>query len=294
MSKFKRKNNLIIISFTAIPVILYMLFIIYPTVYSIWISLFNWNAFSGEKIFIGLQNYIETILNNKIFTVALANNLKWCIGSILLPMLAGLLLAVFISKGRRGSGFLQTAIFIPVVLSVTAVGLIWRWMYDPSFGLITNLISSISAGNVEFNWYSEPNHVIYYLIVAGSWAYTGMCMCLFVTGIKGIPQDTISAAKIDGASSWQVFIRIILPQLKNTINAVLIYTMANAFKVFDLVFVMTGGGPGRLTNVLASLSYETVFTYHEYGEGSAIAVLMTLILLVISVTVNKIVKIGKD
>ena len=136
--------------------------------------------------------------------------------------------------------------------------------------------------------------MIYYLIVAGSWSYTGMCLCLFVSGIKGIPQDTISAARIDGANTWQVFVHIILPQLKNSINAVLIYTLANAFKVFDLVFVMTGGGPGRLTNVLASLSYETIFDYHEYGEGSAIAVLMTVILLAISLVVNRIVRIERE
>lgn len=292
--KAQKRKNAAILAFLAIPTILYLVFIIYPTLYSVWISLFDWPALTRTHTFIGLDNYITTLRDNRIFWVALTNNLKWCVGSIALPMVLGLLIAVFISGGKKGDEFLQTAVFVPVVLSVTAVGLIWRWMYDPSFGLITNVLNFLSAGNFAFNWYADPHSVIYYLIVAGSWSYTGMCLCLFVSGIKGIPQDTISAARIDGANTWQVFVHIILPQLKNTINAVLIYTLANAFKVFDLVFVMTGGGPGRLTNVLASLSYETIFDYHEYGEGSAIAVLMTVILLAISLVVNRIVRIERE
>lgn len=294
MRKQRIDNARICFAFLSLPALLYLVFIIYPIFYSVYISLFDWKALSKGHTFIGLNNYIKTIFHNRIFIVALSNNLKWCVGSILLPMLAGLLIAAFISQERKGDEFLQTAVFVPVVLSVTAVGLIWRWMYDPSFGLIANVFSSLSNGQYQFNWYKNPHSVIYYLIVAGSWAYTGMCLCLFVSGIKNIPQDTISAARIDGAGTWQVFIHIILPQLRNTINAVLIYTMANAFKVFDLVFVMTNGGPGRMTNVLASLSYETIFRYHQYGEGSAISVLMTLILLLISLVINRIVRIEKE
>lgn len=290
----KRKNTLITAAFLVIPVLLYLVFMIYPIVYSVWISLFEWEALSKERAFIGLDNYFATIRDNPIFLTALANNLKWCVGSIVLPMAIGLLIAVFISGGRRGDEFLQTAVFVPVVLSVTAVGLIWRWMYDPSFGLITNALHFLSGGNLVFNWYENPHRVIYFLMIAGSWAYTGMCLCLFVSGIKNIPKDMISAARIDGASSWQVFWNIILPQLTNTINAVLIYTLANAFKVFDLVFVMTNGGPGRLTNVMASLSYETIFKYHQYGEGSCIAVLMTVILLAISLIINRVIRIERE
>lgn len=290
----KYKNALITAAFLAVPAVLYLVFLIWPILYSVWMSFFEWEALSRERTFIGPGNYIATIRDNPIFLTALANNLKWCAGSILIPMAAGLLIAVFISGGRRGDEFLQTAIFVPVVLSVTAVGLIWRWMYDPGFGLITNVLHVLSGGNLVFNWYENPHRVIYFLIIAGSWAYTGMCLCLFVSGIKNIPKDMISAAKIDGASSWQVFWHIILPQLRNTVNAVLIYTLANAFKVFDLVFVMTNGGPGRLTNVLASLSYETIFKYHQYGEGSCIAVLMTVLLLFISLIINRIIRIERE
>ncbi len=294
MTKLRRDNARTCMAFVAVPALLYLVFIIYPIFHSVYISLFDWQALSKERTFIGLGNYIKTFTSNRIFGVALLNNLKWCVGSIVLPMAVGLIIAAFISQERRGDSFLQTAVFVPVVLSVTAVGLIWRWMYDPSFGLITNVLSFLSGGNFNFNWYANPNSVIYYLILAGSWSYTGMCLCLFVSGIKNIPQDTISAARIDGAGTWRVFWYIILPQLRSTINAVLIYTMANAFKVFDLVFVMTNGGPGRLTNVLASLSYETIFRYHQYGEGSAISVLMTLILLVISFVINRIIRIEKE
>lgn len=280
--------------FLLLPFLLYTMFLVYPMFHSFFISLFDWNGMSNDRTFVGLRNYIDTIRNDSLFLIGLKNNLKWSVGFIILPVVLGLLLALLLNRQAPGFGVLRTSIFLPVVLSVTAVGLMWRWVYDPNVGLINNFLKWISDGRLSFNWYKNPNNVIVYLILAASWAYTGMAMVLFSAGIKSIPASTIEASILDGANSRQRLRYVILPQLRNTLNVVIIYTMTNSFKVFDLVYVMTGGGPGRMTNVLASVSYDTIFGYYEYGKGSAIAWLLTLILLAISVGVNKLIAMQKN
>lgn len=280
--------------FLLLPFAAYTVFLVYPMVYSLFISLFEWNGMSDRKTFVGLANYAYELMDDSVFWIGLKNNLKWSILFLILPVVLGLLLAILLNSRFPGSGILRTSIFLPVVLSVTAVGLMWRWMYDPNVGLINNALKWISNGRLSFNWYSDPENVIIYLILASSWSYTGMAMILFAAGIKSVPSSVLEAAILDGASPRQRLIYILLPQLRNTLNVVIVYTMTTSFKVFDLVYVMTGGGPGRMTNVLASLSYDTVFSYFEYGRGSAIAWMMTLILLLLSSVVNRLVSMQRN
>ena len=280
--------------FLLLPFAAYTVFLVYPMVYSLFISLFEWNGMSDRKTFVGLANYAYELMDDSVFWIGLKNNLKWSILFLILPVVLGLLLAILLNSRFPGSGVLRTSIFLPVVLSVTAVGLMWRWVYDPNVGLINNALKWISNGRLSFNWYSDPGNVIIYLILASSWSYTGMAMILFAAGIKSVPSSVLEAAILDGASPRQRLIYILLPQLRNTLNVVIVYTMTTSFKVFDLVYVMTGGGPGRMTNVLASLSYDTVFSYFEYGRGSAIAWMMTLILLLLSSVVNRLVSMQRN
>lgn len=289
-----KKGKLTPCLFLSLPLILYGIFIIYPMLYSLYLSFFDWEGMSNAHHFTGLGNYMDIIKNDVIFRAALSNNLRWCIGTVLLPVVLGLLFALLLNRKRPGAGFLRTAVFTPVVLSVTAVGMMWRWMYDPATGLISNALKWISGGQLSFNWYADTSEIIYYLIIAGSWAYTGMCMVMFAAGIKSISASVLESAMLDGAGGWKLLFYIVLPQLRNTLNTVLVYSMAQAFKVFDLVYVMTGGGPGRKTNVLASLSYETVFSYHQYGRGSAIAWILTIVLLFISMVVNRLISMQKE
>ena len=294
MRKKGKKGGLEQYIFLALPLLLYGFFIIYPMLYSLYLSFFDWEGMSNKHQFVGLGNYVDIIRNDEIFRISLLNNLRWCVGTVLLPVTLGLLFALVLNRKRTGAGFLRTAVFTPVVLSVTAVGMMWRWMYDPTTGLINNTLKWFSGGKVTFNWYADTGNIIYYLIVAGSWAYTGMCMIMFGAGIKSISGSVLESAMLDGVNGRQMLFYIVLPQLRNTLNTVLIYSMAQAFKVFDLVYVMTGGGPGRKTNVLASLSYETVFSYYQYGRGSAIAWILTIVLLFISLVVNKLISMQKE
>lgn len=290
----RRKTDWTPYVFLIAPLALYTIFMIFPTVYSFYISLHNWDGLSGVREFIGLDNYIEVLTEDEIFKVSIANNVRWAILSEIIPIVLGLVMAFVFNSKMKGFGFYRSAIFFPSVLSISTIGLIWRWLYDPNLGLIPEVVRIVTGGRVSFNWFANPEHTIYYLIIAGSWAYSGLCMILFMGGIKSVPEGTIEAAYLDGATRMQRIFYVILPQMKNSINIVLTFTLINSFKVFDLIYVMTAGGPGRMTNVMATWSYYSIFRYYEYGPGSAMSIIMAIILVVGSLIINKIVRMQKN
>ncbi len=290
----RRKTDWTPYVFLIAPLALYTIFMIFPTVYSFYISLHNWDGLSGVREFIGLDNYVEVLTEDEIFKVSIANNVRWAILSEIIPIVLGLVMAFVFNSKMKGFGFYRSAIFFPSVLSISTIGLIWRWLYDPNLGLLPEIVRIVTGGRVSFNWFANPEHTIYYLIIAGSWAYSGLCMILFMGGIKSVPEGTIEAAYLDGATRMQRIFYVILPQMKNSINIVLTFTLINSFKVFDLIYVMTAGGPGRMTNVMATWSYYSIFRYYEYGPGSAMSIIMAIILVVGSLIINKIVRMQKN
>ena len=290
----RRKTDWTPYVFLIAPLALYTIFMIFPTVYSFYISLNNWDGLSGVREFIGLDNYVEVLTEDEIFKVSIANNVRWAILSEIIPIVLGLVMAFVFNSKMKGFGFYRSAIFFPSVLSISTIGLIWRWLYDPNLGLLPEIVRIVTGGRVSFNWFANPEHTIYYLIIAGSWAYSGLCMILFMGGIKSVPEGTIEAAYLDGATRMQRIFYVILPQMKNSINIVLTFTLINSFKVFDLIYVMTAGGPGRMTNVMATWSYYSIFRYYEYGPGSAMSIIMAIILVVGSLIINKIVRMQKN
>lgn len=274
--------------FLIIPITLYTIFLIYPAIHSLIISFYEWDGLNATKTFVGLDNYIKTIRDDPIFQVAIMNNIKWAVLSEIIPIILGLAMALCLNTKLKGFGFYRSSIFFPSVLSISTIGLIWRWMYDPNLGLINAAVQAFSGGKASFNWLEPPKYAIYFLIIAGSWAYSGLCMILFMAGIKSIPESTIEASMLDGATNMQRIFYVILPQMKNSLNIVVTFTLINSFKVFDLIYVMTAGGPGRMTNVMATWSYYSIFRYYNYGSGSAISIMLALILLVGSLLVNKV------
>ena len=290
----RRKTDWTPYVFLIAPLALYTIFMIFPTVYSFFISLHNWDGLSGVREFIGLDNYVEVLTEDEIFKVSIANNVRWAILSEIIPIVLGLVMVFVFNSKMKGFGFYRSAIFFPSVLSISTIGLIWRWLYDPNLGLLPEIVRIVTGGRVSFNWFANPEHTIYYLIIAGSWAYSGLCMILFMGGIKSVPEGTIEAAYLDGATRMQRIFYVILPQMKNSINIVLTFTLINSFKVFDLIYVMTAGGPGRMTNVMATWSYYSIFRYYEYGPGSAMSIIMAIILVVGSLIINKIVRMQKN
>lgn len=280
--------------FLIVPMAIYLVFMIFPTLYSLFISLFQWDGLTNERTFVGLDNYLNLFQSDPVFRTAVKNNVIWAVLSEIIPICLGMALAVLLNSKKRGFGFFRSCIFFPSVLSISTIGLIWRWMYDPNFGLINGMLKAATNNTVSINWQDPPEYTIYFLIIAGSWAYSGLCMILFMAGIKSVPETTLEAALLDGANGWQRLTKVILPQMKNTINIVLTFTLINSFKVFDLIYVMTAGGPARMTNVMATWSYYTIFRYNDYGSGSAMCIVLSAILVAGSLVINKLVRMEKN
>jgi raffinose/stachyose/melibiose transport system permease protein len=268
--------------------LIYGTLVFYPILYSMVLSLYKWDGISAIKEFVGIQNYVYILTKDPVFYLALVNNLKWTIASIIIPVTLGLFFALIFNSNKKGFSVFRGAIYFPATLSLVMIGNIWVWVYDPNLGLISNLTSKITSGSVDFNWLSNPSHALYYVVIAASWGYAGTCMLMFMAGLQSIPTEIFESAKIDGVNRLQKLVYITLPLIKNTMNVVLVTTFVGAFKVFDIIFVMTNGGPGRATNVLASWSYAQVFTYHDMGRGSAIAWVLALIVFITSIISNRI------
>ena len=163
--------------------ILNLLFSITPFLYTIYYSFTDYTDMNPINLhFVGLKNYIDIFTDDPVFRTSLKNNVIWALLSEIIPVLLGLAMAVFLNTKRRGFGFFRGCIFYPSVLSISTIGLIWRWMYDPNMGLINGVLKTITDGAVMINWQEPPEMTIYYLIFAGSWAYSGLCMILFLAG----------------------------------------------------------------------------------------------------------------
>ena len=275
--------------------IIYSIFVLYPLIDSLILSFYEWNGLA-PRVFVGLDNYRHILTNDPIFRLSLINNMKWTIVSQLLPVNIGLIFAVvFSSKTFRRLPLFRSAIFFPTTLSMVIIALMWSWMYNPIFGLINNFLQFASRGALPtFNWFANPSTVIYYVAVAGSWGYTGVCMIMFMAALRAIPEEMFEAAAIDGANKVQQFFYISIPQIRNILNVVVVFTLINSFRVFDVVRIMTNGGPGRSTNVLATWSYTQIFSHRNIGIGSAIAWILTLLVLLFSVFYIKLNKRKED
>jgi len=263
--------------------LLYSVLTIGTLFYSFALSFTNWDGLTKNFKFIGFGNYIK-LFHDAIFYNALKNNVIWAVISLLIPMFLGLFLAVLLDKQIRGENFFKTIFYLPQALSFVVVGVIWSWVYSPDLGIINSTLKTIGLGFLSRNWIGDPHLTIYSVIVAGAWQITGYSMVLYLAGLRGINQEIIEASKIDGANSWQSFWYIIYPMLKNVRAVVIATIIINSFKVFDLVFTMTQGGPGEASNVLALFMYKEAFWKFKMAYGTTISVLQFLMILIVVVT----------
>ncbi len=260
--------------------IIYGLFLFYPMVFSFVVSLYDWDGLSPSKTFVGLKNY-RTFFSDPTSLLVLRNNLLWTILTLAIPTVFGLLLAVALNSNIKGRIVFRSIFYSPAVLPLVAIGIIWAWIYNPMFGAVNTFLRLIGLGSLTRLWLSDPRIVLYAVVVTGIWQGTGFPMLLFLAGLQSIPKELYEAGSIDGASSVQGFWYITLPSLRETFIVVISLLVVNSLRVFDLIYVMTWGGPGRATQVLGTWMYFNTFVYHKVGFGSSIAWIMTIISLVI-------------
>ena len=264
--------------FLAFPLALYILWVIGPAFYTMYLSLTDWDGLSKPH-FIGLENF-RTLFDDPIFMTSLANNVKWLAIFLIIPVCLGLALAMILNKNIRGEKFFKASIYSPMILSPAVIGLIWGWMYDPSGGLINTTLTAVGLKSLTAGWLSDPKLVLYCIIAAAAWRHTGYVMVLYLTGLKGIPGSVIEAAHVDGASGWTLFWHILLPMLRPSTIIVVVVTIIDSLRAFDMVNMMTQGGPFNSSNVLANFMYLEAFHNYRMGFGAAVAVILFLIMFV--------------
>jgi alpha-glucoside transport system permease protein len=263
------------------PALLFLAaYLIVPTLQTIYLSFFG----PRSANFVGLDNYIFAFTNEVMLT-AFRNNLLWLVLVTGVSVSLGLIVAVLVDKVRY-EAIAKSIIFLPMAISFVGASIIWKFIYDyqpagqPQIGLLNAIITIF--GFEPVGWLVQRSVNNFALIAIMIWLYTGFCMVILSAAVKGIPDDVIEAAKIDGANSWQIFWRITIPMIRSTLLVVSTTMVILVLKVFDIVFVMTGGNQG--TEVIASLMIKEMFNYNNFGRGSAIAVVLLILIIPVMIT----------
>lgn len=290
MVKKKISSNFTIILFLAPALILFTMFILYPVCNTIYLSFHSWKGIYGSPVnFVGLKNYAQ-VLTSADFWRSLLNSLFFMIGGfvILMPLSFGL--ALLITSKLRGTKIMKTSYFMPVMLSTTAVALMWVYMLNPSYGVVNQLLRGIGLDNLCQDWLSTPVLNMWCIILVNEWMYAGYNMLIFAAGLVSIPSDVYEAAKLDGCTGWKKLRYISIPLSKESFKIFSILCVTGCLKAFDLVWAMTKGGPNHTSEVPASLLYNEAFTFKFFGKSSAIGVLLLVLGISISILVNTILK----
>lgn len=274
--KLETERKLTFALFLVIPVVSFSVFVIYPIIRSIWLSFHRWDGISPVMTYVGLRNY-QRLFANTAFKIALTNNAKWLVFSLLLPPALGLLLALLIDNKVKGERLFQTIYFLPYTITPVAVAAVWRWLYEPRNGLINQLLTRIGLGHLARPWIGNVSIATYAVMAASLWWTTGFSLVLYLSGLRNIPPELLEAADIDGANFLQKFRRVIIPQLLPSTIVVLAMSAVDALRVFDIIYALTRGGPGYATEVLATLMFDFSFNRFDMGLGSAVAVVLLVL-----------------
>ncbi len=287
------KQKLLAWQFLALPLAIYAGIIIIPFFGSIVYSFTDWNGISETWNFIGLKNYLR-VFTDVNFKGALLHNVVWVIFFLGIPTLFGLLMAVLLDSKVKGATLFKSVIYLPMIFSYVIAGMIWTFIYEPRLGIINLALSRVGLDGLTTAWLANPDTALISVILVAAWQHTGLCMILFLAGLQGVRSDLIEAAQLDGCGERQVFWHVVLPQLSNSAIIVISLTVINSLKSFDIVYIMTKGGPFRSSEVLTTLMYREAFWNYQMGYGSAVANMLFFIVLgIIFLYLRTLVKEGK-
>ena len=279
----RHENRLLPYLYLAPALIVYLAFFIYPFIQLIILSLHRWDGINPRR-FIGLENYRRLLFDDAQFWSAAGRNVAWMVAALVVPVFFGLILAILLYRSTlRGKVFFRTIYFIPQVLSTVVVALIWNWIYNPNFGALNRLLSTLGLESLQRGWLGEANLAFPSLFIAWSWIHYGFTMVIFIAALQAIDETYFDAAKVDGANWWQQFRHVLIPFIQGPLTIIFLITAISAFQVFDIVFVMTRGGPAGHTMIMSILMFQNAFEFDKPGYGSAIAVLLGLVILLMSV-----------
>lgn len=277
-----KKEKTKVLLFTLPALIIYIVFLVIPMIGALYFSVVNWNGIKGSPLeFVGLDNYLSVIKDSG-FLISLKNMFSMVFFSVLFHTPIALLLAVAINTKIKGYRFFKVIYFVPTIFPLTAIGLLWFFIFMPN-GSLNSFLELIGLAELAKGWLIDPSTAMGTIIFVNIWAGIGYYMVILLAGLTTIPDEIYEAAVIDGATPAKKFLHITVPMLKPIITLCILMDIIGTVKVFDLIFVMTEGGPNGLTNLPTTLMYYEAFRYDNYGVGSAIGVIILLIALVLTV-----------
>ena len=270
-----------ILLFLLPPAIIYTVFVLAPIVQAVYYSLYKWNGLGPISNFVGLDNFAQ-VLGDVSFRGALFHNIIILVLSIAiqLPMAFGL--ALLVNRGLRGKVVFRTIFFLPYVLSDVITGVIWNFIYKPSSGLLNGILAGIIPGFTPIGWLGDPNTVLAALFLVMTWKYFGLHLLLFLAALQNVPKELEEAAAIDGATGWQTIVNVILPLMGSTARLSVYLSALGSIQIFDLVWVMTTGGPVGASDTMATYMYKFGFQRFSIGYGSTVALFIFVACLILS------------
>jgi raffinose/stachyose/melibiose transport system permease protein len=282
-SRTRRKLNSYLAAYLFVlpAAALYFTFVLRPIGEVFVLSLYKWDGISPVREWVGITNF-RKLLADSIFWQAFQHNLVWTVMLIFFNVIIGLIGAALLSMNIKGRVIFRLGYFLPVVQASIVTAMIWRWIYNPD-GLLNTALKAIGLGQFTRGWLGDFTFALPALGVAAGWASFGLGIVIFLAGMQGVDQTLYDAARVDGANSRQTFLYITIPALRNVITVVVLLTMIGAFQTFDIIWVMTQGGPIRATEMLATYMYKRGLLENQYGYGSAVAVVLCVVILGFSI-----------
>lgn len=279
-TRFRRSGRRVAPALYLFPVpalVIYVAFFIVPTLQTFQYSITNWDGYSAEFDYVGLKNFTRALTGDSLFTNALTNNMKFLIVVVIGQTLVALTMAVLLIKNTKTNIFLRALYFFPTILSSVSVGFIWKFVYDPNYGVINSLLAAAGVQGPAF--LGDPGSAIYWLAVTQIWFHAGMMIVIFVAGLQAIPAELYEAAEVDGAGPWRRFTSITWPLIAPAMSIVVAYTTIQSFKAFDVVLSISGNPPSRALDILSTRIYST-FADSQFGYAAAESVLFIIFILV--------------
>ena len=280
------RERVVGIAFLAPTLVLFAVFVVYPIVYNVQASTLDWDGVNAG-VFVGVQNFVD-LFADPIFLITLRNSVLWIVLTIIPQGVIGFLLAVALNQKLRGSTVYRAIFFIPAILSPVVVGIVWQQVLDPSSGVLARIGRTTGLDWLAKGWLSDPDTAIYTVIFVNVWMWTGFSMLFYLAGLQLIDPSLVEAARIDGASGLQTMLRITFPLLKSTTLSLILLGIIGSLKTFELVYVLTEGGPNHATEMLPTFAFLEAFRLQSVGYAAAISVVLLVVAVVSSLSMVRV------
>jgi raffinose/stachyose/melibiose transport system permease protein len=278
----RRLGILLVIPVTVMTVFFFLVPLGNALVYSV----VDFDGISTNPPFIGLANFVEMVTDPQVWH-SLTNNAIWIVIGTAVPMVVGLLIALMLWGVRRGSTFYRLCFFLPYVLPGVAIGIVWGWIYDPVQGLLNTSLGAVGLDSLQRGWLGDPTWALYAVLFTAIWGGTGFAVVIFISALRNVDVELVDASRLDGANAVARLWYVILPQIMPVFLMVMTLTLVGGFSVFDIIFVMTGGGPADATEVIGTYAYSNAFELSRIGYGTTLALLITLLSVPVAVALNR-------